>query len=665
MRKTVVVLLTSLLLASLPAQGTHAGYPGGSEDGETPGTTVPISDELVKQVAHDCLDERTPSQENPVFAGNDLESVWVGSGVRTGEFDSTSSGSETWRLVLVDVVLYPLAPLDDGGPNARLDIQFEANGVQHRTVIESKADSDTPPEGNEDWQSADAISVVTSGTTLRPLSIQTRETASGGSDPRPARVVELGYYFADVFAPGTDTTSGDLTIDGSWFVESLYGSGSTFSSGDVIPREDPSCSAYKNIESDPLVPEAPTFGPAGVTATPNLNVDRRPDTKVRFHADVIPGGGDRNLDGYSHTWTFTNGDDEIVSTEAEPEIHFSQRGPVSVTLNVVDDLGMETGEMSFEEVAQIGNREPIADFTVNPLAPGVGEEVSFTDSSYDPEGDDIVAWRYDFGDGSEVSTQSDPTHTFTEARAFHVTLTATDEFGASNTRSLTLFVCTEADQDAQTCKPPNLGPTASFTVSSNEVTQGGDITFTDTSTDPDGTISAWHWNFGDGTTSTVQNPTHTFETVGIFQIKLTVTDDGLLQGQRAIPVRVTLAEDDSEDEDKDLLPAPIAAFFVDPEAPIVGKPVTFKDSSNTVTKIVEWTWFFGDGSSPDHNETAIHTYSETGNFRVRLTVVDEHGVRDTHSQIITVSAEADEESPGLPLMLVLGLLVAVAVTRRR
>jgi len=69
--------------------------------------------------------------------------------------------------------------------------------------------------------------------------------------------------------------------------------------------------------------------------------------------------------------------------------------------------------------------------------------------------------------------------------------------------------------------PENEAPTAAFTYSASDLT----ATFADTSTDSDGTIEAWSWDFGDGNTSTAQNPTHTYDDAGTYSVSLTVTDD--------------------------------------------------------------------------------------------------------------------------------------------
>lgn len=72
-----------------------------------------------------------------------------------------------------------------------------------------------------------------------------------------------------------------------------------------------------------------------------------------------------------------------------------------------------------------------------------------------------------------------------------------------------------------TGKPGNQPPKADFLYTSTGLT----VEFTDQSSDPDGTITSWHWDFGDGSASTERNPTHTFPTMGAYTVTLTVTDD--------------------------------------------------------------------------------------------------------------------------------------------
>jgi vibriolysin len=81
----------------------------------------------------------------------------------------------------------------------------------------------------------------------------------------------------------------------------------------------------------------------------------------------------------------------------------------------------------------------------------------------------------------------------------------------------------------------NLPPVANFTFTVNNLTAN----FTDASTDPDGTVVAWSWNFGDGATSTLQNPSHTYATAGTYNVTLTVTDNDSATNPITKPVTVS------------------------------------------------------------------------------------------------------------------------------
>lgn len=83
--------------------------------------------------------------------------------------------------------------------------------------------------------------------------------------------------------------------------------------------------------------------------------------------------------------------------------------------------------------------------------------------------------------------------------------------------------------------PANAAPVANFTFSCTDL----NCSFTDTSTDSDGTVAAWSWNFGDGTTSTAQNPSKTYAAGGTYTVSLTVTDNGGATGSTSKSVTVS------------------------------------------------------------------------------------------------------------------------------
>jgi PKD repeat protein len=153
---------------------------------------------------------------------------------------------------------------------------------------------------------------------------------------------------------------------------------------------------------------------------------------------------------------------------------------------------------------------------------------SFTDTSNDSDGA-IVAWAWEFADGT-TSAEPSPTHGYASAGTYPVGLTVTDDMGA--TASVTKSVTVSA---------PNAPPTADFGVSCTDLS----CSFTDGSTDSDGSIASWTWNFGDGATSAAPSPSHTYASAGTYSARLTVTDDD--GATAAISRTITVAgSEDSE-----------------------------------------------------------------------------------------------------------------------
>lgn len=126
-----------------------------------------------------------------------------------------------------------------------------------------------------------------------------------------------------------------------------------------------------------------------------------------------------------------------------------------------------------------------------------GLDCSFSDSSSDSDGT-ISAWNWDFGDGS-ASTAQNPAHSYAAGGSYSVTLKVTDNDG------LTASVIKNLSVSA-----PNTAPSADFSTSCTDL----DCRFSDLSSDSDGSVTSWSWNFGDGSTSTAQNPAHSYASAG-------------------------------------------------------------------------------------------------------------------------------------------------------
>ncbi|MGD8868680.1 MAG: PKD domain-containing protein, partial [Gemmatimonadales bacterium] len=159
---------------------------------------------------------------------------------------------------------------------------------------------------------------------------------------------------------------------------------------------------------------------------------------------------------------------------------------------------------------------PIADFTwvENP-----DRTLTFRDNSSDPNGT-IIGWNWDFGDGA-TSTAQNPTHTYSTAAVYTVMLTVTDNDGLTATSSKSVTAGPQA-------------PVAEFTWNAS----GLSVDFTDASTDADGTVTGWNWDFGDGATSSAQNPSHSYAVGGSYTVTLTVTDDSGATGMTTQTVNV-------------------------------------------------------------------------------------------------------------------------------
>ncbi|MCW2900618.1 MAG: cell surface protein, partial [Streptosporangiaceae bacterium] len=166
----------------------------------------------------------------------------------------------------------------------------------------------------------------------------------------------------------------------------------------------------------------------------------------------------------------------------------------------------------------------------------------------------------------------------------------------------------------------NEPPTASFTASASGMTVSVDGTG---STDTDGTVAGYAWNFGDGTSGMGKTASHTYAAAGTYSVTLTVTDDKGATGSVTHSVTVTAAN-----------AAPTASFISSVSNPAAFDGSASADSDGTVAG---YAWAFGDGTS-GMGKTASHTYAAAGTYSVTLTVTDDKGATGSVTHPVTVTA---------------------------
>ena len=328
---------------------------------------------------------------------------------------------------------------------------------------------------------------------------------------------------------------------------------------------------------------------------------------------------DAEVTGWS--WDF-NGDGTPDATTANASFRYLTAADFNVSLTVRDAQGLSHTKISPITIAAAEpppppppvNTPPTAGFT-HSCAQAV---CTFVSTSTDAAPGTIASSAWTFGDGG-TAAGNNPSHTYavTVATDFTVTLTVTDNEGATVVETKTIAV--------DPAPPVNQAPVARFTYSCAAAV----CTFVSTSYDHGGRITANAWTFGDGGTATEASPTHSYTVTAAteFTVTLTVTDN---EGGTGVTSQTFILD-------------PTAAN-IPPTASFTpwchGESCIFTSTSTDAVPgtIATYAWTFGDGGTEDWKKPS-HVYSIAGRttFTVTLTVTDNEGATAVATKTVTVT----------------------------
>ncbi len=283
----------------------------------------------------------------------------------------------------------------------------------------------------------------------------------------------------------------------------------------------------------------------------------------------------------SYKWLFGDG---TSSTTDNPSHTYIKGGFFSVTLIAFNSNGC-SDTITLFNLIKLGPPKitGIEGFPITGCAPQTMQMQGVINT---PE--KIVSYYWSFGDGL-TSTDSTPVHTYAQAGSYTVRLIVITSGGCSDTLTLPNSVVLGTH------------PLANFTANPLNVCGFNPVNFTDLSIGP---VTSWLWHFGDGSSSTSQNPTHQYVDTGYFNVTLIVENNGCIDSITFIKyIHVN---------------PPIAKFVSDLNC---STPYTRNFTDKSIGAKT-WNWDFGDGTSPSSLQNPSHTYTSKGNYSVKLTVTN-------------------------------------------
>lgn len=333
----------------------------------------------------------------------------------------------------------------------------------------------------------------------------------------------------------------------------------------------------------------------------------QPPTMNLVYDDTICAGFPLQLESNSSTgngWWETSGDGTFAPDDSASLTFYNHGsgdetlGTVEIYFQTIDNGGCVA---LFDTLLLAIVPSPTPGFTFVEDCFGLPTVFTNTSTSIDP----ITNYDWLFETG-ETSTQTDPSYSFNTPGTHNVQMIVTSLNGCQDTIVL----------------PVNAHhiPVAAFNLPA-PCLPGGTY-FYDASSVISDTISSWSWNFGDGETSTDENPVHQYSSAQQYTVTLTVASGFGCSNDTVVDVNI--------------LPGPTADFSANPSSANLFVDINFTDlSTANGSPISQWLWDFADGDT-SAIQNPVHQYDNEGQYNVGLIVIDEAGCQDTAYVLIPI-----------------------------
>ncbi len=372
---------------------------------------------------------------------------------------------------------------------------------------------------------------------------------------------------------------------------------------------------FKTGTDDPECPEVPLNTP------PVCDIQPVGPIAIDLGAGIqFDGSGSFDPDGTIDRFDWDFGDGTSISDGPDMVNHtYTSGGPFTVRLTVSDD---DSRSRSCTTNVFVNTRPECSVVVQGTNMGDVGDTFTIDASgSFDPDGGNIVRYDWDFGDGTMLPNGGPIVqHTYNAFGVYTVKVTLTDDEGSTNLASPNCETMVIVNVS------PNCIPGGPYSGNVGQPIQfNGCASF-----DPNGSITRFDWDFGDGTVlnNTVCNPSHSYATGGDFVAKLTITDNLNRKSVCMVPVFVNA------------IPVCDAggSYTVD-----VCKDLTFNGSGSFDPDggSLTFDWFYGDGQSDlNAGPNPKHAYQLTGDYTVNLRITDEEGRSQVCMADVTVNTIA-------------------------